>query len=224
MRRLLVLRPEPGATATVDRARALGLDAVAVPLFEVGPVPWEAPEPARFDALLLTSANAVLHGGDGLAALRGLPAYAVGEATAEAARKAGFGIAGTGDWGIDRLLSSIAPGQRLLHLAGEDRRAADSGRHRIRTVVVYRSAALPRPEGLAAIAGGVAAVHSPRAGERLAELVEPVAKARVRLACISEAAARAAGSGWEAVESAPHPADEALLALAARLCKNRTVE
>ena len=33
MKRVLVLRPEPGASATVERARALGLDAVAVPLF-----------------------------------------------------------------------------------------------------------------------------------------------------------------------------------------------
>ena len=47
MRRLLVLRPEPGASATVERARALGLDAVAMPLFEVEPVAWDAPDPAR---------------------------------------------------------------------------------------------------------------------------------------------------------------------------------
>ena len=30
MRRVLVLRPEPGASATVDKARQLGLDAVAM--------------------------------------------------------------------------------------------------------------------------------------------------------------------------------------------------
>ena len=44
MRRVLVLRPEPGASATVERARQRGLDAVAMPLFEIEPVAWEAPE------------------------------------------------------------------------------------------------------------------------------------------------------------------------------------
>jgi uroporphyrinogen-III synthase len=35
---------------------------------------------------------------------------------------------------------------------------------------------------------------------------------------ISAAAAQGVGSGWEAVETAAQPSDEALLALAARLC------
>ena len=59
MRRLLVLRPEPGASATAGRARTLGLDPVLMPLFEIEPIAWTAPDPAGFDALLLTSANAV---------------------------------------------------------------------------------------------------------------------------------------------------------------------
>ena len=61
MRRVLVLRPEPGAAATVKRARARGLDAVAIPLFEIEPLAWEAPPAGGFDGLLLTSANAVRH-------------------------------------------------------------------------------------------------------------------------------------------------------------------
>ena len=122
MRRLLVLRPEPGASATVKRACEQGLEAVAVPLFEVEPMGWQAPEAASFDALLLTSANAIRHGGDDLAKLRGLRVYAVGEATAQAARDAGFDIAATGDAGVDRLLGSIEPDARLLHLCGDDRR------------------------------------------------------------------------------------------------------
>ena len=86
MRPVLVLRPEPGASETVERARGRGLNAIAVPLFEVRPLEWEAPEPSGFAGLLLTSANAVRHGGERLAKLRGLKVYAVGEATAEAAR------------------------------------------------------------------------------------------------------------------------------------------
>ena len=86
MRRLIVLRPEPGASATVERAQALGLDAFAIPLFRVEPIAWTAPDAGQFEGLLLTSANAVRHGGDQLERLRGLPVYVVGEATAEAAR------------------------------------------------------------------------------------------------------------------------------------------
>ena len=48
--------------------------------------------------------------------LRGLKVYAVGEATADAARDAGFDIAATGDAGVDRLLGSIEPDLKLLHL------------------------------------------------------------------------------------------------------------
>ena len=40
--------------------------------------------------MLLTSANAPRHGGDAMTPFLGLPCYAVGESTAEAARAAGF--------------------------------------------------------------------------------------------------------------------------------------
>src|SRR5204862_3541714 len=106
MRRVIVLRPEPGASATVGRARRRGIEAVALPLFETEPIAWEAPDPARFDALLLTSANAVRLGGDQLDALRALPVHAVGEATAYAAREAGFEVASISDAGVDRLVAS----------------------------------------------------------------------------------------------------------------------
>jgi uroporphyrinogen-III synthase len=214
MRRVLVLRPEPGASATVERARQRGLDAVAVPLFEVKPVAWEVPDPGAFDALLLTSANAVRHGGPGLAALRGLPVYAVGEATAEAARTAGFMIAATGDAGVERLLGSIDPDLKLLHLAGEERTETAG---KLTSVTVYRAREIERPD-LSAAAGAAVLIHSPRAGRRLAELVG--VRDAVAIVAISAAAAEAVGSGWEIVESAPQPTDEALLALAARLCNN----
>jgi uroporphyrinogen-III synthase len=118
MRRVLVLRPEPGASTTARRARERGLDPIALPLFEVEPVDWQAAEASGFDGLLITSANAVRHAGEGLHALRGLPVYAVGSATAEIARDAGFDVASAGDSGVERLLGSIEPELKLLHLAG----------------------------------------------------------------------------------------------------------
>jgi uroporphyrinogen-III synthase len=215
MRRLLVLRPEPGASATAKRAQARGLDALAVPLFEIEPIAWEVPEASSFDGLLLTSANAVRYGGAGIEKLRGLKAYVVGEATAEAAQKAGFDIAATGASGVDRLLGSIAPDLKLLHLCGSDRREPETARQKITAVPVYRAKALDAPD-LSAAKGAVALIHSPRAARRFAALTSD--RASIAIAAISSAAAEAAGKGWELVQSADQSSDEALLALAARLC------
>jgi uroporphyrinogen-III synthase len=221
MRRVLVLRPEPGASATVKRARDRGLDAIAVPLFKIGQLAWDAPDPDAFDGLLLTSANAVRSAGEKLNALRGLSVYAVGEATAEAARQAGFSIAATGEGDVERLLGSTEPDLKLLHLCGEDRRGPPNIRPQIASLVVYRAKPVEAPD-LSAANGGVALIHSPRAGRRLAELVRD--RGSIAIAAISPAAADAVGRGWEAVEAAPVPNDDALLALAARLCDKPTPE
>ena len=217
MRRLLVLRPEPGASETVRRAHAQGLDAVAIPLFEIETLRWEVPEIGSFDGLLLTSANGVRHAGEKLQALRGLPVYAVGQATADAAREAGFDVAAAGDAGVDRLLGSIEADLRLLHLCGEDRRPPAEPRQRITSIVVYRAQPAEAPK-IESVREVVALIHSPRAGIRFAELMHE--RASISVAAISAAAAEAVGGGWAAVETAGEPTDDALLALAARLCNN----
>jgi uroporphyrinogen-III synthase len=215
MRRVLVLRPEPGASATVGQARGLGLEVVSAPLFEVEPIGWEAPDPAAFDGLLLTSANAVRHAGEQLQLLHGLPVYAVGEATAEAALHAGFEVIVTGDKGVDGLLGSIRPDVSLLHLSGADRREPQGAPQHISRILVYRSKAIDDPD-LSGAAYAVALIHSPRAGRRFAELVAD--RGSIAIVAISRAAAQAVGQGWEAVTIADQPTDEALLALAAALC------
>jgi uroporphyrinogen-III synthase len=217
MTRLLVLRPEPGASATVDRARQRGVDAIAAPLFTIESVAWQAPQPAGFDGLLLTSANAIRFAGPQLESLRALPAYAVGEATEAAARHAGFDIAATGNAGVDRLLASIDPELKLLHLCSEDRRVPAGARQSITPLIVYRARPIEDPR-LGDIGGCVALIHSPRAGQRFAELVPD--RGAIAIAAISAAAASAVGTGWRAVEAATTPEDDALLALAERLCNN----
>lgn len=216
MRPLVVLRPEPGASATLVRAAALGLTATAVPLFVIEPLEWQAPATDAFDGLLLTSANAVRHAGAQLFGLRPLPVYAVGEATAAAARAAGLSVELTGGSGVEELLDQLPLQPRLLHLCGEDRTASTDGQA-IVAVPVYRSAPVRRPLGLDRLPGAIALVHSPRAGRRLAELVAD--RKQVGIAAISAAAANACGAGWAAVESAACPNDAALLSLAARLCQ-----
>ncbi|HEX3422177.1 MAG TPA: uroporphyrinogen-III synthase [Sphingomicrobium sp.] len=215
MRQVLVLRPEPGASATIKRALEHGLDAVAAPLFEIERVAWTAPDADEFDALLLTSANSLHYGGDQLDGLLSLPVYAVGELTAKAARERGFEIAATGNGGIDELLGSIPQHLRLLHLGGEHRRGPARARASTGVISVYRAREL-ETEDLGIAQGTVALIHSPRAGRRFAELVQD--RGDILIAAISTAAAEAVGTGWGALETAAEPGDDGLLALAASLC------
>jgi uroporphyrinogen-III synthase len=212
MKPLLILRPEPGNSATAARARTLGLRPIQCPLFAVEGVEWAAPETGSFNYLLLTSANAVRHGESQLADLRDLRLLAVGAATASEAREAGLIVERTGDGGVAELLAALPVETRLLHLAGAEHHRPVTD-HSIDTIVVYRTVPLSPtiPDGKL-----VAVVHSARAGARLASLVRD--QASVAIAAISPDAADACGDGWAAIEVASRPEDSALLALAARLC------
>ena len=156
---LAVLRPEPGNAVTVRRIEALGRAAIAMPLFAVTPLDWVAPDPAAFDAVLLTSANAVRMAGPQLARLASLPVYAVGGATADSARAAGLTVAHEGvDDGAALLAAAQAVGvRRALLLAGRDR-GIDTGGIVARAVAVYASDPLPAPD-LARLPGSVALIH-----------------------------------------------------------------
>ena len=218
MSKVFLFRPQPDGDASADRARALGLDAVVSPLFEIHPVKWIAPDPGRFDGLLLTSANAVRHGGQSLEAMRSLPVFAVGGATAEAARDADFAVKKTGTGNVDDLLAVLPAKLRLLHLCGFHRRPPIDPRQQVTTACVYRSKPAVPPPVFRALPGNVGLVHSAEAAKRLAELVLPVDRKRIRLATISQPVAAAAGHGWQKIGIADQPSDDALLALAARLC------
>ncbi len=74
------------------------------------------------------------------------------------------------------------------------------------------------------IDGSVALIHSTRAAKRFAELADRIDKSAIAIAAISPEAHAAAGEGWAAAEAAASPDDEALLALAERLCNNIAVK
>ena len=220
MRRLFVFRPGPAANRTIEKAKAMGLEPLSIPLFELEAIDWPLPDARAFDGILLTSANAIDLAGEKLERLRGLPVHAVGEASAVAARVAGFGVATVGNGGIDDLLAVIGPEERLLHLCGEDRRKPKEACHPIEVVPVFRARSR-EVSGLGEVLRGqVAVLHSPRAAQRLSELVDKEVRANVRVAAISQATAEAAGNGWAEVHAAEKPSDTVLLALAARLCKS----
>lgn len=217
-RRIAVLRPEPGNRATVTALRQAGLEAIALPLFEIVPVAWAPPDPAAHDGLLLTSANALRCAGPTLDRFAGMPVFAIGTATALEAREAGFDLAAVGSDGIAEIVAIAAARghRRLLHLAGRDRVPAPSGVSAV--VTVYESHAIYRaPAELRPIEGGVALLHSPRTARRFATLAEAIDRGTVRLAALSPAVADAAGTGWAEIAVAATRDDAALVALARRL-------
>lgn len=220
---VLVLRPEPGASATAARAAALGLAATVTPLFTTRAIDWDAPAADAQDALLVTSANAMRLGGAGLARLAALPIYAVGAATAAAARAVGFArvIVGDDDAAAIVMQAQADGVTRLLHLAGAEHRAVEMAGGTISRVIIYEAVAasrLPTPARDALAAGAVALVHSPRAGTLLRTLAEAagVAADGIAVAAISASA----GQGWRTLAVAERPTDDALLAAAVRLCES----
>jgi uroporphyrinogen-III synthase len=217
-RPVLILRPEPANAVTVAQANLKGLNAVGFPLFAIQAVDWTAQHSSAFDALLLTSANALCHAGSGFEAYRKLPVYAVGPSTAKAARNAGLIVRAEGSAGVDALLAAIHS-RKLLHLAGEDATLLSPHRHNINQVAVYRSCPIaPSPAFWALIdQGPIVLLHSARAAVYFHDLVKSVKIDRISIVAISAKVAMAAGSGWEAVALAAHPRDEAMIEAAVEI-------
>lgn len=223
---LVVIRPQPGNAATVAAAQRLGMEAHGHALFEMIAKSWEAVHPDHHDALLVGSAQVFRLGGAGLGALRKLPVYAVGEATAEAARAAGFTVVTTGEGNMQGLLAALAlEHRRLLRLTGEERVHLQVPKGvQIEERIVYASRAAPFPAELVALLQepAIIAVHSGEAAHHLAAqcVTHGIKRARIRLATLSQRIAAAAGDGWGEVAVASYPEDKALLALARQMCQD----
>lgn len=148
---VLVTRPHEQAAGTARLLESMGHTVLLDPVLEVCPLPFAPPQPDTVAGLAVTSINAV-------PALRAcepdLPVFAVGEATAAAARAAGRSdvqvAAGDGLALAELIAHRIRPEQGLiLHLAGTDVRpgleqALASTGHRYCRTIVY--AAVPRDE------------------------------------------------------------------------------
>lgn len=223
MRRVLILRPEPAAGRTAAKAAALGMDARVHPLFAPQPIDWAPPVPEGFDALLLTSANGVAFAGPALRHYRGLPAYAVGAATALALAEAGFPTVIAGDSDGSAIAARIAADGhgRVLHLAGTTVAPMETGALDIMRIAVYGMTGLPPDPALLedAVPGSILLVHSPRAGARLAEQVGRERRKSLHIVAISATTLAACGNGWASGQAPALPRDDEMLALALRLCE-----
>lgn len=224
---LVIIRPQPGCDATLSAATAMQLDARGFPLFTVSPMAWDPPDPDTIDALLIGSANSLRHGGDGLQRFIEKPVYAVGRATADIARDAGFTIAAVGDGQLQPVLDRIDPAhRRLLRLAGLERvNLSPPPSVTISERVLYACNPRPISQELAEILAfpAVVMLHSAVAAQHFAAECKRLnlSRERIALAAIGPRVADAAGIGWQAVKAAKTPNDTALLALAHDMCQNR---
>jgi uroporphyrinogen-III synthase len=124
--RVLITRPEPGAVETAKKLSALGFEPVCLPLTEIRPTFVELPAGQDFDAVAVSSANAIRHAQPSLLrAFAGLPVFAVGRRTAEAATDAGFKDPaigpGNGRELATLMASRLARGARIIYLCGRVR-------------------------------------------------------------------------------------------------------
>lgn len=122
--RLLITRPKKDAASLAGALAGLGHEAVAEPLLEMH---FHEPEidAGRYRAFLTTSANGVRAAmrAAGFDALKALPVYAVGPASAREAREAGFGEVHVAGGDVAKLADTVAGalaagGKPLLHISG----------------------------------------------------------------------------------------------------------
>lgn len=229
--RVLVTRPEPEASRTAGALAGRGHEAVVAPLFAATPVAAEIDGP--FAALAVTSPRTIAMMPAGrLDALVALPAFAVGDRTAEALAAAGFTDVRSAAGDLHALAAlvnaaGLPRGARVLHPGGEER-AGDLGSAlapaglSVITAVVYRMAPVTEwPEAAAGtLADGTidAVLHySPRAVEVFCHLCLTLGGAAVarnlRHVCLSPAvAAMLEPLGPSCVITAQRPDETALLA------------
>jgi len=219
---VVVTRPSPGAAAAKWRGR--GATVTVAPLMAVAAKAWTPPDEPP-DAVALTSANAVAFAGPTAEPYHGLPAFAVGTATAAAAVAAGWRDVRAGGGSAAAVFAAAAAAGigTLLHLAGVDRVVA-AVPPTLSVIVreVYAATLLDLPVHVAAVldrGGTDVLLYSPRAAAHFARQVDAaeIARARVGIVALSPAVAAAAGTGWRAVAVAASPDDAALYAAAITL-------
>ena len=229
-RPVLVVRSEPGASETAARLAEHGhvpiLSPVSRIVFETA-----APDLSPIDALAFTSANGV-RALERLTHDRDWDVFAVGDATALAAREAGFRRvhSASGDLSalIDLIFSELREGVKIAHLSGEAI-AGDlcetlcSAGLDCERIIVYRAepADSLSEEARAALSNGetVVLIHSALGAERFLALAAAAGldPAWARYAAISQAAGEPLAAAGLSFEAAGHPDEPGLLDALARI-------
>lgn len=220
MLRVAITRAEPEASRTAARVRARGAEAIVAPLITIVPCGYDTNTEGA-QAIIFTSTNGVRAFPDARGA-RDRLVLTVGDATAEAAREAGFNDVRSADGDVNALVAlakrELDPARgKLIHIAG-DHVAGDLGGElraagfSVERRLAYASvAAAPLPPALNGPLD-IVLFHSPRAAQRFIELGAPNA-ANLVAGCMSAAIAEAAGKvSWRRIITAPRPREDDLLA------------
>lgn len=203
---LLITRPEPEASRFADQVRAALGGSVAVlcaPLMKIAHG-GDLPALSGQGVLIFTSRHGV-EGFCRLSARRDLLCYAVGEATAAAAREAGFSVVSAGG-DADALLARIAAEGRAgpflhprgAHVAADIAGALRSMGHAAQDAVVYDQIAVDLDPAARAVLDEPEPVILPLMSPRSARLFfdeVPAARAPLLVAAISRKAARMVPEG-----------------------------
>lgn len=220
--KIIVTRSEPGGSQFAAQLRALGYDAICMPLLKAEATNAMAPDLKGVEGVIVTSAHALDYAPD----LHDRPLYAVGPGTAEKAREKGWQnvVAGGGD--VQKLTSILPRDKTLLHLAGEDLAQGTQSALAPFKIIrwnVYRSVPTGAQErDLESLLSGsqkiVVTVHSPRAAAILNTYVQAyqgrMQEGTIIFLCLSPAVLICLGNNPEpkGLYAADAPSQEAMVA------------
>lgn len=229
--RVLVTRPSADALPLAGALQRRGFDVVLQPLLRIEPAGGPPPDLAGVQALLFTSANGV-RAFARRSDVRTLAVFAVGDATAAAARAEGFASVASASGTVDDLArlvqSRLDPAAgALLHaagsaVAGDLAGALSAVGFTVRREQLYIAQRVERfdpsvEEALRNGAVDAALFFSPRSAAGFVSVVRAAGLAEacdeIGAFCLSEAVAEAARPvAWRSVVVAPEPNQDSLLA------------
>ena len=224
-KKIWITRAQPAADVTADRVRALGHQPLLAPLLEVRNLSNVDIDLAGVAAIAFTSANGVRafaeRSGD-----RDLKVFAVGAATAQAARQAGFRSVLSSEGDVSALARGIAARRSelkgvVLHagaaeLAGDLSGELAQAGIEARRLILYetRPVALSETQLKAVLRANAVLLHSPRAARVLASVLRKNPAPNLRALAISPAALKPlARIKLSAKATPPFPLEAALLQL-----------
>jgi uroporphyrinogen-III synthase len=223
--KIWITRAQPGADATAVRVRALRHEPVIAPLLTVRRLEDVRVDLSGVMALAFTSANAVWCFAE-LCDDRSSRVFAVGSATAEAARRAGFKRVLSADGDVSALVEGIAVrraeiGGVVLHpgavdLAGDLAGELAKRKVEVRSLPLYDTVpTVLTADELAGVAGAdVVLLHSPKAAEVLAGVLKAQPMPHLRILALSKAVLQpVARAKVSAKAFAPFPLEAAMLNL-----------
>jgi uroporphyrinogen-III synthase len=223
--KIWITRAQPGAEVTAERVRALGHEAIVAPLLAVKPLADVEVDLGGVAALAFTSANGVRAFAD-LSGERNLRVFAVGAATANAARAAGFRLVLSADGDVEALAEGIAKRRgelrgAVLHSgaaepAGDLVGALNALGVEARQLVLYETTPVKLPAETAGqlVQADAVLLHSPKAAQVLAGVLKAHPAPALRALGLSKAVVKPLARAKVGAKAfPPMPLEAALLNL-----------